>query len=138
VLDGAAHHAGGDGRATMIVSDHGFRPSTERWEDKGISGEHRRQAFFLFAGPGVPRGAHVDGVDAVDITPTVMAYHGLPVAKDLDGKPVWAAMTPEWRAAREVPAVETYETGPWERGKLPDNSVARDLEERIRALGYIE
>lgn len=137
-LVGEILEAGGDGRAVMLVSDHGFRPSTERWEDKGISGEHRRQSFFVFAGPGVRRGARVDTFDAIDVTPTLLAYHGLPVAEDFDGEAAWNALTEEWRAAHRVEPVPTYETGPWERGKLPGSSVARDLEERIRALGYIE
>lgn len=130
--------AGGDGRAVMIVSDHGFRPSTERWADKGISGEHRRQAFFLWSGPGVRRGAHVADFDAVDVTPSILAYHGLPVARDFDGEAATAAMEDAWRGSHAAAAVDTYETGPWERGTLPESSVARDLEERISALGYID
>jgi hypothetical protein len=130
--------AGGDGRAVMIVSDHGFRPSTERWEDKGISGEHRRQAFFVWAGPGIRRGASVREMDAVDVTPSILAYHGLPVARDLDGEPALGAMEDAWREGHETPAVDTFETGPWPRGTLPGESVAEDLEERIRALGYID
>jgi hypothetical protein len=137
-LVGSLVEAGGDDRAILVVSDHGFRPSTERWADKGISGEHRRQAFFLFAGPGVRRGVHAAGVDAVDVTPTLMAYHAMPVAQDLDGQARTALLTDSWRTTHAVKPVATYETGPWPRGTLPSASAAGDLEERIRALGYIE
>ncbi|MGQ0722359.1 MAG: alkaline phosphatase family protein [Candidatus Eiseniibacteriota bacterium] len=137
-LVGQLVDAGGEGRAILLVSDHGFRPSTERWPDKGISGEHRRQSFFLFAGPGVRRGVPAGDVDAVDVAPTLISYHGLPLAKDLDGEARTALLTDTWLAAHAAEPVATYETGPWERGKLPAASAAADLEERIRALGYIE
>jgi predicted AlkP superfamily phosphohydrolase/phosphomutase len=130
--------AGGDGRAVMIVSDHGFRPSTERWADKGISGEHRRQAFFLWAGPGIRRGEPAADFDAVDVTPSILAYHGLPIARDFDGEPALDALEDSWRESRSARPVDTYEKGPWTRGTLPEQSVSRDLEERISALGYID
>jgi hypothetical protein len=72
------------------------------------------------------------------VTPSVLAYHGLPVARDFDGEPATAAMEDAWRESHAAPAVDTYETGPWKRGTLPESSVSRDLEERISALGYID
>jgi predicted AlkP superfamily phosphohydrolase/phosphomutase len=135
---GAFVEAGGDGRAMMIVSDHGFRPSTERWEEMGISGEHRREAFFLFAGPGVRRGELIDGTDAVDVTPIVLVYHGLPFGEDMDGRPVLACFTEELLEQRKPMVLPTLELGELDRAAIPDSSVARDLEERIRALGYIQ
>jgi predicted AlkP superfamily phosphohydrolase/phosphomutase len=137
-LVGDLVEAGGDDRAYLLVSDHGFRPSQERYEEKGISGEHRRQAFFLVAGPGVQRGARYGDFDAVDATPTLLAYHGLPVAEDFDGEAVRELFTPEWQAERPARTVPTYETGPWERGVLPGQSELEHLKERISALGYID
>jgi predicted AlkP superfamily phosphohydrolase/phosphomutase len=137
-LVGAMIDAGGDERATLIVSDHGFRPGTERYADKNISGEHRRQAFFVFAGPNVVRGGSVGDVDAVDVTPTILAYHGFPVADDMDGDVVTECFEPEWLAQHPIEFIETYEIGEWDRGELPEASSAKELEERIRTLGYIE
>jgi arylsulfatase A-like enzyme len=122
----------------MIVSDHGFRPANERYDDKNISGEHRRQAFFSWAGPGVRRGALAEDVDAVDVAPTILAYHGLPVAEDFDGEPLVALLTARRRDAYPLRTVPTWETVPRERPDLPSASATSDLEERIRALGYIE
>jgi len=135
---GAFVDAGGDERAVMLVSDHGFQPSTERWEEMGISGEHRRESFFLFAGPGVRRGERIDGMDAVDVTPTILVYHGLPFGEDMDGRPVLDCFTEELREQRKPMVLPTLEVGDFDRAAIPDSSVARDLEERIRALGYIQ
>jgi predicted AlkP superfamily phosphohydrolase/phosphomutase len=129
--------AGGD-RQILIVSDHGFRPANDRYDDKNISGEHRRQAVWLQAGPGVRRGVRLDDLDAVDVTPTVLAYHGLPVADDFDGDAILESLTDEWRAAHPFEIVPTWETTPRVAPELPGVSSTRDLEERIRALGYIE
>jgi predicted AlkP superfamily phosphohydrolase/phosphomutase len=130
--------AGGPERGVMIVSDHGFRPDTERYEDKGISGEHRRQAFFVWAGPGIRRGVRVSDFDAVDVTPSILAYHCLPAGRDMDGEPALAALTELRRGLCPPRAIETWEVSPRERVELPPESVTRDLEERIRALGYID
>ncbi|MFN8179913.1 MAG: alkaline phosphatase family protein [bacterium] len=130
--------AGGDGRSVMIVSDHGFRGSNERFDKKHISGEHRRQAAFLWAGPGVRRGVRAEDVDAVDVAPTILAYHGLPVADDFDGEALLPLLTPAWRDERPLKTIPTWETGARARPALPPQSSSRDLEERIRALGYIE
>jgi predicted AlkP superfamily phosphohydrolase/phosphomutase len=137
-LIGQLVEAGGPDRAVLIVSDHGFRPGTERYAAKHISGEHRREAFFLFAGPGIRRGQPADEVDAVDITPTLLAYHGLPAAKDMDGEPIVSLFTTEWLAAHPVKFVDTYEKGEWVRPEIPDASMSEGLEERIRSIGYIQ
>jgi arylsulfatase A-like enzyme len=137
-LVGALVEAGGSERGVLIVSDHGFQPDTVRWEKKGISGEHRRQSFFLYAGPGIERGKRIDDFDAVDATPTILAYHGLPVAHDMDGEPCLDAHTAKWREHHPIEWIETYEIGDWDRGDLPAESLSEDLEERIRALGYID
>lgn len=129
--------AGGD-RAVLLVSDHGFRPANERYEEKNISGEHRRQAFWLHAGPGVRRGEMLTGADAVDVTPTILAYHGLPVANDFDGEPLDHTFTDDWQDAHPVEFIETYELGDWKPGDLPTNSAADGLADRIRAIGYID
>ncbi len=136
-LVGRVVEAGGADRAVMVVSDHGFRPADERYAQKHISGEHRRQAIFLWAGPGIRTGP-AEGMDAVDVAPTVLAYHGLPIAEDFDGDPLLAALDEDWRAAHPLRTIPTWETGQLDRPALPDESVTADLEERIRALGYIE
>ncbi len=137
-LIGSLAEAGGDGRAMLVVSDHGFRPGTERYAQKHISGEHRRQAFFLFAGPGLQRGRIETEADAVDVTPTILAYHGLPAARDMDGTPLAGCFTEEWIAAHPPSTIDTYETSPMTRPELPTESMSEGLEERIRSLGYIE
>jgi predicted AlkP superfamily phosphohydrolase/phosphomutase len=130
--------AGGGDRAVMVVSDHGFRPDAMRYRVKNISGEHRRQAFYLHAGPGIRRDHHEQGFDAVDVTPTILAYHGLPVADDMDGDAVLDAFTDEWIEDHPLAVIPTWEVTPRETGTLPEHSMSQDLEERIRALGYIE
>jgi predicted AlkP superfamily phosphohydrolase/phosphomutase len=130
--------AGGPSRAVMVVSDHGFRPGTERYAQKHISGEHRRQALFVFAGPGLERGRIESDADAVDVTPTILAYHGLPTARDMDGAPLTGCFTDAWAAERPLHEIDTYETAPLERPELPTRSLGEGLEERIRSLGYIE
>jgi predicted AlkP superfamily phosphohydrolase/phosphomutase len=137
-LVGRLVDAGGADRAVMIVSDHGFRPDTERYADKGISGEHRRQSFFVWAGPGIPRGARFPDFDAVDVTPSILAYHCLPWGRDMDGEPALAVLEEPRLESCPPHEVDTWEVEPRERVALPAESATHDLEERIRALGYID
>jgi hypothetical protein len=86
----------------------------------------------------VRRGERLDDVDAVDVTPTLLAYHGLPVARDMDGKPIDRALTDALWRQRPITSIETYETGERVAIPLPETSVSRELEERIKSIGYVD
>ena len=75
---------------------------------------------------------------SVDVTPTLLAYHGLPSARDMDGQPLAGCFTEEWTALRPLHEIDTYEISPLEKPEMPDSQLGQGLEERIRSLGYIE
>ncbi len=129
----------------MIVSDHGFlngaaRPtgpvSPEAW--------HRNFGTFLLAGPGIRPDATIPGATLLDITPTVLALFGLPVARDMEGKVLVNAF-------EEVPAFERIDS--WEdipdpvydsrvrdgaTGDSDDPEAAAAAMQQLVELGYIE
>ncbi len=136
----------------IILSDHGFLNDERRpplyWdaEKKKKVGPgmnpvawHRPFGIVALRGPGIKKGATITGASLLDITPTVLYALGLPVADDMDGKPLLQAFD----HPPEVAHIPTYE------GEHPDDGVHRgevredpwEAQEALRQLaelGYIE
>jgi predicted AlkP superfamily phosphohydrolase/phosphomutase len=119
----------------VVVSDHGF----ERFTRPGAitTGDHRTRAAIdgvvFLRGPGIPAGTRLDGISIYDVLPTVLAFLGLPAARDMGGHPVSAL-----RAASPPPPVATYDTHPVRRLEGDVSGRERAILEELRALGYLD
>jgi predicted AlkP superfamily pyrophosphatase or phosphodiesterase len=117
----------------MVVSDHGF----EHGVDLGIlTGVHRtREALdgVIFArGPGIAPGTTIHDASVLDVTPTLLAWLGLPVGDDMDGR------VADFLEVDQVRHIPTHDTRPVEwLETAPSGSDERILED-LRALGYFE
>jgi len=132
--------------AIMLVSDHGFHPDHLRPkeisnEPAGPADEHRQFGVFVLNGPGIKRDEMVFGASLVDIAPTVLQLFGLPVGRDMDGRPLVGA----WEEPPEVAYVDSWEEVPGESGQHPvDVQVQVDPADQQEAiaqlveLGYID
>jgi predicted AlkP superfamily phosphohydrolase/phosphomutase len=117
----------------LVVSDHGFEAGVGMGF---LTGVHRSEAAaegVLFArGPGIPAGRPAGPVAIEDLTPTVLAWLGLPAAADMDGRPAPFLVVPS------AGSIASYDTTPVERlAPAPSGAEAEILEE-LRALGYVE
>ncbi len=115
----------------MVVSDHGF----EAGGAGALTGTHETvNALYgvVFArGPGIGAPTEPRGFSVNDVTPTILAWLGLPVAEDMDGRPGAFLHVPE------VARIASY-GGPVERaGDAPSGAEGAILE-RLGALGYLE
>ena len=71
----------------MVVSDHGFEPAPSKqvqtgthWTRKALNG------LILVRGPRIAH-REIEGEMTVnDVTPSILAWLGLPVARDMDGE----------------------------------------------------
>lgn len=104
------------------------------------SGTHHPEGILIMAGPGIRAGATLEDARLTDIVPTVLALRGMLVARDMDGRVLTGAFDEAIRG-RLVEYVETYESET--AAVVVDDSGLSDeerslLEERLRALGYIE
>ena len=97
----------------IVMSDHGFlsgtaRPTDGRADIEGKPGKwHRLYGVIMIAGNGIPAG-QLDTATLYDITPTVLALAGLPLADDMQGSPLL-------KRARQTGApqrIASYESGP--------------------------
>ena len=117
----------------LVVSDHGFEA---RSEEPGKTGNHLTEAAeegVIFArGPGVPAGTRIERMSVNDVTPTVLAWLGLPMARDMEGRPG------AFLAVEATGEIATYDRGPIERVETTADQLERDVIEQLRALGYVE
>ncbi|MEO1173448.1 MAG: alkaline phosphatase family protein [Myxococcota bacterium] len=110
----------------IVLSDHGFGSATKPHRLKGepYSGDHLDQGIIIAAGPGIKKGKRVDGVNIMDLAPTVLAAMGLPAAKDMRGR----VATQLWSAPPALkPSVPTYESAPQLEAKYVDGYPERRI-----------
>jgi predicted AlkP superfamily phosphohydrolase/phosphomutase/tetratricopeptide (TPR) repeat protein len=131
--------------ATIIVlSDHGFhsdhlRPKKLPQEPIAPALEHSPYGVLCMAGPGITTDERIFGATLLDITPTILTLFGLPIGKDMDGKPLLQAFSepvqPEY--------IESWENVEGNCGMHPpdlqqDPWAAREAMEQLIELGYVE
>lgn len=135
----------------LVVSDHGMSAirRTNRFLKPALSGGHLSgpAAFFLAAGPDV-RSAGPIAANArppnlgsvLDVTPTLLALLGVPVGRDMDGKPITSLLQPAFLESHPVREVARHTGADWyARRPKPavDDPGAGERIEQLRALGYL-
>lgn len=131
-----------DNTTVIVTSDHGHSgPKPEgdsyRW---GIA-MHDTTGVVVFWGKDIVRAQELTDVSVLDITPTVLALYGLPVADDMDGRVLVEAIEADFLESKPVTRIDTYEHESAPAGKSDEpieSSVDDQVRERLRALGYIE
>ncbi len=141
---GALVALAGEDTTIMICSDHGFhpdhlRPSSIPSEPADPAVQHREHGIFVMAGPGVKKDERVYGVSLLDITPTALHAMGLPVGKDMNGRPIVNAFDD----GREVEWIDSWDKvegkdGAHPADKMIDPLEAKESMDQLVALGYID
>lgn len=90
--------------------------------------DHAPCGIFVLAGPGVKRASRVQ-LSIYDIAPTVLAWAGIPIPSGVDGRVAEELFT-------SLPPITWHASYP--RLPVPSLSVELPLEERLRALGYVQ
>ena len=134
-----------DETAVFLLSDHGFKSGERRIRSEEVVDvrkahlDHETHGIFIAAGPHVRRDVEIEGASVLDITPTVLRYLGLPVAKDMDGKVLEQVFEPDFRDRHPIRYVTTYEDGARPRAsgveEFDDEELA-EIEAGLQALGY--
>ena len=123
------------------IADFSLGKGTHRKADwKTGSGMHRMEGCFLAHGPGIKRNPNIH-TDIFNVVPTVLAYMGLPIPTDMDGKFIREAFTDEWLATHTVQYAGSAETSGkgWGQGQdVFDQKDEEVLVDRLRGLGYID
>ena len=128
----------------MLISDHGFHPDHLRpkqipSEPAGPAVEHRDYGIFALKGPGIRQDHLIHSANLLDITPTLLSLFGLPVAEDMDGKPLLDV----FEQKPEIEWIASWEDIEGNDGRHPKDMVvdaheSREALEQLVALGYID
>jgi tetratricopeptide (TPR) repeat protein/predicted AlkP superfamily phosphohydrolase/phosphomutase len=132
--------------AVFVLSDHGFKSGERRIRSESVVDvrrahlDHETHGIFVAAGPHVRRGAEITGASVLDVTPTLLHYLGLAVAKDMDGKVLDGAYEPEFLQRHPIRYVSTYEDGTRRiapaQSETADAGMQAEVEGGLKALGY--
>jgi predicted AlkP superfamily phosphohydrolase/phosphomutase len=114
-----------------FASNRWFEPTPDR------TGTHRMNGIFFLHGPGVQRGARVEGAGLIDVAPTVLSLMGVPIPTVMDGHVVSVALTDELRDKLQITFVEqetptVADVG----GPVLGEEDEQIIRERLEALGY--
>jgi Flp pilus assembly protein TadD len=141
----------GSDATVLVVSDHGFKIGPERPRHPALRSDvfaaewHRDPGVILAWGRGIRRGARIGGADIYDITPTLLAYFGVPASEEMRGRvladlfepgflPPLPSRVVSYRAASE--AGKTAGAAGVDGGAANKSEEAEILE-NLRALGYV-
>ena len=117
----------------LIVSDHGFEASKSR---PHLTGGHETRAAVhgvIFArGRGIPGSDSAGKVSVNDIAPSLLAWLGLPVARNMPGQPApfLGISSPRMIASYDGIEVKRVEV------RTPGHE--EEILEQLRTLGYLE
>jgi predicted AlkP superfamily phosphohydrolase/phosphomutase len=100
-----------------------------------LSGDHRVEGVIAAAGPTVRRDAFAQPAQLVDLAPTILAALGVPGSVKHDGEVLSSVAGEE--ASVDTPSRVGAETGLQSDSGL-DAEEAREVEEHLRGLGYLE
>jgi hypothetical protein len=133
-LVGVLSRGYGDDDLVMVVSDHGFEAGEHLGTLTGVHDSDAALDGILFArGPGIAARSSSRGTSVNDITPTLLAWLGLPLGDDMDGR-VASFVTPR----QPVRHVATHDVGKIERVRTVESGSESEILDQLRALGYIE
>ncbi|MGD2175836.1 MAG: hypothetical protein PVJ27_10575, partial [Candidatus Brocadiaceae bacterium] len=124
--------------SVVVVSDHGFTYQQKRGKYGHARGEPPGVIYAL--GPEFRRAEAAQGASVYDVAPTVLRVCGFPTSREMEGRPLEEILTPEFLDAFAAPEpVDSY--GPRRRRHdtpMDSQEMDREVEEHLRALGYLE
>lgn len=101
------------------------------------TGTHRSEGVFIAYGPHIKRGA-VANASIYDIAPTILYLQDHLIPRDMDGKVLIDIFTEDQLRRYPVQQGEPASVRAQEAEAVLDAKEAREIEERLRGLGYIE
>ena len=83
--------------------------------------------------PGFRQAAHPGMIGVRDVTPTLLAWFGIPIGRDMEGSPM-AFLEASQRATH----IGSHRATPIERVTSEPSGAEDDIIERLRMIGYLE
>jgi len=119
----------------IVLSDHGFEAGTALMY---LTGKHETQdaidGIFFARAPGIESPGGAPGAIGIrDVTPTLLAWFGVPVGEDMEGQPM-----PFLETSRHATTIASHRDTPIEKVTSVASGVEGDIIERLRMIGYLQ
>jgi predicted AlkP superfamily phosphohydrolase/phosphomutase len=121
----------GEDDLVIVVSDHGFESEFHEYRTGGHSSEAASYGVCFARGPRVAS-ASVRDMKVADLSPTVLAWYGLPLGLDMDGKPA------SFLESLEIRTIATWDTRTVERLGEGKSGGELKVKDELRSLGYLQ
>jgi len=127
----------------MVISDHGFKSGATRLKNRpeiwagNAALWHRADGIVAFYGPGVKKGATIDGASIRDVTPTILALAGLPRADDMPGHVIASAFDDEVAESFSSEHVATLDKKREDATAGTASGATKQTMQKLEALGYL-
>src|SRR5262249_6046534 len=104
-----------------------------------------KYGIIVLSGAPFRKHAELSEASVLDVTPTILTALGLPVAEDMDGRPLLDAFEPSFLSSHPVRYVPTYETAAAVASARPSTTVTapsdpqgdEELKQKLESLGYL-
>lgn len=107
-----------EGELLVVYSPHGIEslPVWKRFIERLIGNpevsayhENAPEGVIFFYGKEIVRGNHVEGMNLIDVAPTLLHYLGLPVGKDMDGIVITSLFVEPFKTENPILYISSYE-----------------------------
>ncbi len=105
-----------------------------------ISGDHRLEGVFMAQGKAIKQGQRLERAHIMDLAPTLLYQMDVPLPTDMDGKVLTEIFETSFLDGHSLTTQDTVtheEPYAPESGEYTEKE-RREIEERLRALGYLE
>jgi predicted AlkP superfamily phosphohydrolase/phosphomutase len=102
----------------------------------GMSGHHRPEGIVMLAGEGIRKGVRLEGTSIMDLAPTILCAMGIRIPRDMDGRVLTAAFTPDFLHRVQVEYSDELSDRPTGEEGYSDED-EEEIRERLRGLGYV-
>jgi predicted AlkP superfamily phosphohydrolase/phosphomutase len=116
----------------VIIREH--RPS----DDSEWGGTHRRDGIVIGRGPMLQTAIQIENAQLIDIAPTLLYLLGVPVPEDMDGKVLTSIFRSDFLATHRLQTGDASGISDTHRTSGYTDEESAKVEERLRALGYLE
>ena len=99
------------------------------------SAEHEVNGILIMKGPNIKKNKPISA-DVIDVTPTILYLLDLPIGRYMDGRALTGSINKEYLIQNPINYIDSYNDKEVKSENLV--SLNKDIEEKLKSLGYID